>query len=147
MALQAQIEQDYKEAFKRSDRGVMSALRLLKAALKNAEIERRAELTEDEVIDVLKREAKKRRESIALYVKGNRPELAAHEEAELAVFQHYLPAGATPEQVKAAVTAAIAELKATGPQDFGRVMKLAMERLERRADGAEVSAAVKEALS
>ena len=95
---------------------------------------------------MLKREAKKRREAIVLYKQGNRPELAAVEQVELTVFEHYLPDGATPEQVQAAVVAAIAELKATSPQDFGRVMKLAMERLERRADGTQVSAAVKAAL-
>lgn len=146
MSLKDDIEQDYKVAFKRADRGVMGALRLLKAALKNAEIERRGELTETEVVAVLKHEAKKRREAIVLYKQGNRPELAAQEQAELAVFQHYLPPSATPEQVQAAVKAAVAQLKATSAQDFGRVMKVVMEELGNRADGGDVSAAVKAAL-
>lgn len=146
MALKEQIEQDYKVAFKRADRGVISALRLLKAALKNAEIERREELTEAETMAVLKREAKKRREAMALYKQGNRHELYVIEEAELKVFEHYLPASASPEHIQAAVHAAIKELNATSAQDFGKVMKLAMERLEGSADGTAVSAAVKAAL-
>lgn len=146
MPLSARIEQDYRDAFKRGDRGVMAALRLLKASLKNAEIAKRGELIDAEIIAVLRRESKKRHEAMKLYHQGNRPELARKEQAELSVFEHYLPAQASPEQIQTAVKAVIAELKPNGQQDFGRVMKQAMERLGGTADGGAVSAAVKERL-
>lgn len=143
MPINQQIEQDYLTAFKAHDQARVDVLRLVKAAIKNAEIHlRKHELTDAEATAVLMKEAKQRKESIAMYRQGNRPELAAIEEAELATISAYLPAQMDEAELSAIVSSVIAELKPT-PKDFGKVMSAVMAKVKGRADGQRVSAAVK----
>ena len=142
MPIHEDIEQDYQRSFKAHDQARVDILRLIKAALKNAEIELHHTLTDPDTIAVLMREAKRRKESITLYNQGNRPELAALEEGELKVISEYLPAQMSAEAIKNIVSAVIAELNPT-PKDFGKVMSAVMAKVKGQADGQAVSAAVK----
>ena len=122
-------------------------LRLLKAAFKNEMINlKKQDLTDDEALKILKREAKKREDSIDLYTKGNRPDLADKEKVELVMIRKYLPAELSEDQVREIVASVIAELGATAPSQFGLVMKAAMAKAGGTADGAVVSKIVKEML-
>lgn len=146
MPIQAQIEKDYLVAFKGHDQSKVDVLRLMKAAMKNAEIELRVKTLDDtQAITVLTREAKRRKESITMYAQGGRAELAALESAELEMISHYLPAQLSDEQLQAIVTDVIAELKPT-VKDFGKVMSAVMAKVKGQADGNRVSAAVKQSL-
>lgn len=143
MSIQQTIEQDYLKSFKAHDQARVGVLRLIKAAVKNHEIEIREGILNDaQVLAVLMKEAKKRKESIALYQQGNRPELAAIEEAELKIISEYLPAQMSEADLTAIVTTVIAEMKPT-PKDFGKVMSAVMAKVKGQADGNRVSAAVK----
>jgi uncharacterized protein len=144
--LQKQIENDYLAAFKAQDRLKVDVLRLIKAALKNAEIElRQKTLEDDQVVTVLAREAKRRRESITMFQQGGRADLVASETAELIEIEKYLPAQLSDEELGKYVTAAVAELQPT-PKDFGKVMAAVMAKVKGQADGNRVSAAVKQQL-
>ena len=146
MSIQDQLHQDYLTAFKGHDQKTVDALRLMKAAVKNAEIELRHEpLTDPEVIIVLTREAKRRKESITVYQQGKRDDLAAIEALELTVIEKYLPSQMTDEALQAMVTTVINELKPTA-KDFGKVMSAVMAKVKGQADGNRVSAAVKQHL-
>lgn len=143
MSIQQNIEKDYLKSFKAHDQARVDVLRLIKAALKNHEIEiREGILSDAETTAVLMKEAKKRRESITLYNQGNRPELAAIEEAELKVISEYLPAQMGDDELQKIVADVITELKPT-PKDFGKVMSAVMAKVKGQADGNRVSAAVK----
>lgn len=146
MPIQAQIEQDYLAAFKAHDQAKVDVLRLMKAAMKNAEIElRKTTLDDAEAITVLTREAKRRKESIAMYQQGNRPELAQTEEAELEMIGRYLPAQIDDTALATIVTETISSMQAT-VKDFGKVMGAVMAKVKGQADGNRVSAAVKQQL-
>lgn len=111
-------------------------MRFLSAAIHNREIEKRtktgqAELSGEEVLEVLAREAKKRKEAAELYEKGNRPELAKKEIAELQIIKKYLPEEMSGAEIEKAVEAAVAKLQPAGAKDLGRVMGEAMKRLEK----------------
>lgn len=143
MPIHEQIEQDYLKSFKAHNQARVDVLRLIKAALKNHEIElREGVLSDAETTAVLMREAKKRKESISLYNQGNRPELAAIEEAELKIISEYLPAEMEDAALEKIVTDVITEMKPT-PKDFGKVMSAVMAKVKGQADGNRVSAAVK----
>jgi hypothetical protein len=145
MSFQAQIDQDLKEAMKARQAERLAVIRMLKAALKHASIEKGGM---DHVLDdasamaVVRKELKKRQDSIESFEKGGRPELAAKEKAEGEILSAYLPKALTPEEVAALVTSAIAETGATSKAQMGAVMKLATERAAGRADGKALSAAV-----
>lgn len=146
MSIQGHIEQDYLAAFKQHDQAKVDALRLIKSATKNEEIRlRKKELTDEETIAVLTREAKRRRESITMYQQGGRAELAAAESAELATISAYLPAQLSDQDLQQIVVGVIAELQAT-QKDFGKVMSAVMAKVKGQADGNRVSAAVKQSL-
>lgn len=140
-----QIEDDYKTAFKASHRVKVDMLRLLKSAIKNAEIEARHNLTDDEIIAVMTREAKRRRESIQMFQQAGRTDLVDKENAELQELMFYLPTQFSDSEIETAVRETIAELNATS-QDFGRVMGTVMKKVKGQADGERVSAAVKKLL-
>ena len=142
MPIHEEIEQDYQRSFKAHDQARVDVLRLIKAALKNAEIDLRHTLTDPDTTAVLMREAKRRKESISLYQQGNRPELAAIEEAELKIIAEYLPAQMDDVTMNKIVAEVITELKPT-PKDYGKVMSAVMARVKGQADGQRVSAAVK----
>lgn len=135
------ILDDLKKAMQQRQADKVSALRLLVAALKNARIEKKADLSETEEVAVLNKEAKKRQEAIEMYKKGGRQELAAKEEAELKIIKGYLPQQMGEEKIKELVK----EMKQAGElgDDFGQAMKLVMAKLKGQADGKLVAQAVK----
>jgi uncharacterized protein len=149
MSFQARIDQDLKEAMKAREAERLGVLRMLKAALKYASIEKggmQFELAESDALAIVRKEMKKRQDSIESFTKGGRPELAAKEQAESEILAAYLPKAMTPDEVQALVAAAIAEAGATSKKDMGAVMKLATERAAGRVDGRSLSAAVSAAL-
>lgn len=144
--LRDQIGEDLKEAMKARDQVRVATLRMLIAAVKNARVEKMHDLDDDEVVDVASREAKRRKESIEAFRGAGREDLATKEEAELAVLQAYLPEQLSGDALAALVDEAIAETGASTPKEMGAVMKALMPKVRGRADGAEVSALVKERL-
>jgi uncharacterized protein YqeY len=139
------------EAMKARDERRVGALRMVQAAIKNKDIELRtgpAPANDDAVIaDVLTKMAKQRRESIDMYVAGNRPELADAERAELAVIESFLPQQMSPAEAEAAVRDLVRELGAQGPKDMGRVMAALKERFAGQIDMSRASLMVKQALA
>jgi uncharacterized protein len=144
MSLSDQIKADLTAAMKAQDPAKTGALRMVKAALTNRRIEKGGELTDDEVRKALQSLVKQRRDSIEQYEKAARTELAAKEAAEIAIIEAYLPQAASPEEITAAVEAAVAETGAASMKDMGAVMKAALALLAgKTADGRTVSEAVK----
>ena len=146
MGLLATLKEDVKVAMKARDKARVGTLRMLISAVKNQEIDKRTTLSEAEEVDLLAREAKKRRESIDAFDKAGREELAAKERAELSVIDGYLPKALSREEVLDMVHAAITEIGATSKKDMGRVMKLVMPKTRGRFPGKDVKPLVDEAL-
>ena len=144
--LRDSIATDMREAMKARDQARVSALRMLMSAVKNVEVERLHELSDDEVREVVAREAKRRNESIDAFSKGGRDDLVAKETAELRVLEAYMPAQLTRDELAALVEQSIAETGASQPKQMGEVMKALMPKVRGRADGTEVSSLVKEKL-
>jgi uncharacterized protein len=139
-----QVDRDLVAAMKAQDELKRSVLRMMKAALKNKQIELGKALDDAQATVVLKTLVNQRHDSVEQFRKGGREDLAGKEEAEIAILATYLPAAASEEEIDAAVEAAIAETAAAGPRDMGKVMKAAMGRLAgKNADGKLVSAKVK----
>lgn len=148
MSLFQNIISDITAAMKAKDAERLSALRMVKANLMNRQIEKGGELTDDEVMKALQSLVKQRRDSVEQYQQAGRDELAEKELAEIAVIERYLPRAATPEEIAAAVEAAIAETGAASMKEMGAVMKAANARLAgTTADGRAVSEAVKSRLA
>ncbi len=144
MTIVEQVEKDLVAAMKAREELRLSCLRMTKAALKNKQVELGKPLTDDQAVAVLRTLVKQRRDSVEQFRKGGREDLATQEEAESEILQAYLPAEASDEEISAAVTAAIEETGAAGPQDLGKVMKAAMARLAgKNADGKRVSQMVR----
>ncbi len=149
MGLKEQLTDDLKEAMRARDETRMRAIRMLKAAISNLEIARTdpknpqhgQPVTEGDLTRVVENQIKQRRDSIELYQKGNRPELAAQEEAEIRVLDKYMPQQMSREQVRAEVEKVIADL---GTREFPKVMRESAARLKGRADGRMVNEVVKE---
>lgn len=136
------IKNDLKEAMRGGDATAVSTLRMLMSQFQYARIEAGHDLQEADVLAILERAVKTRREAIEQFEKGGRADLAAKERAEIAVVQRYLPEAMSPEAVAAAVDALIGELGATGKKDLGRVMKEFMARHRGRVDGKAVNALI-----
>ena len=154
MSLPQQIEKDIIAAMKARDSERTTALRMLKTALKNKEIEKREPLTDAEAIQILTTLIKQRRESIEQFTKGNRPELAAKEASEIELIEIYMPKAAGEEEIRKIVEETIAELAVSGddlgPKDMGMAMKAVQARIQAkglRADGRQVSDLVKARLT
>jgi uncharacterized protein len=139
MELKAEIEQSVKSAMRNRDTVALSTLRLLLSAIHNEEIKARRELTAEEIQKTITTLCKQRNESIELFRKGGREELAQKEEAELAVLKRYLPQPLSEGEVKALIQACIDESNATSLQDLGKVMKLVMPKVAGRSDGKRVN--------
>ncbi|MBI5405089.1 MAG: GatB/YqeY domain-containing protein [Candidatus Kerfeldbacteria bacterium] len=146
MSLQQTIDADYKVAYKAKDAAAVSAYRMLKSAVKNREIDAGRELTDDETREVIAKEVKKRKDAMAQYQQGGRPELVDREELDIKLFSKYLPAQLTAAELEPIVAEAIAALGATGPADMGKVMGAVMAKTKGRTDGNTVQALVKKAL-
>ena len=147
MTLKEQITEDMKTAMRAKDSDRLGTIRLLLAACKQKEVDERVELDDVAVIAIVDKLIKQRKDSIAAYVQANRQDLADKEQAEMTVLQAYLPQRMSAEEVTAAVQAIVAELGAKGPGDMGKVMGAVKTRLAGKAEMAQVSAAVKAALS
>jgi hypothetical protein len=147
MSLNQRLNDAMKEAMKAKETLRLSTIRLIRAAIKNREIEVREELDDSAVIDILSSLVKQRKESAQVYRENERPDLAAKEEAELVILQEFLPAQLSEEEVLAMIEAAIAETGAASARDMGRVMKIVSVRTKGRADGKRVSDLVKERLA
>ena len=146
MSLQQRLDDDLKGAIKSSDKLKTSVLRMLKAAIKNKQVEKNRELSEEEVISVISTLSKQRRESIELFSKGGREDLADKEKQELLILQAYLPSQLTPDQLDRLIVETIQESSAEGVKDMGKVMRLLMPRIKGAADGKLVNQRVKELL-
>jgi uncharacterized protein YqeY len=147
MTLQEKIATDLIQAQKRGAKARVSALRLVRAGVKNAEIAKRASLDDAGVIDIISREVKQHRESIAEFIKGNRQDLVDKEEAELAALLEYLPRQISSDEISEAARKVIEQVEARGPGDKGKVMSQLMPQLKGKADGREVSDVVAELLA
>lgn len=144
MTITEKVEKDLVGAMKAREELKLSVLRMAKTSLKNKQVELGKPLNDDQTIAVLRTLVKQRRDSTEQFRKGGREDLAAKEEAEIIILQAYLPAEASDDEISAAVAAAIEETGAAGPQDLGKAMKAAMQKLAgKNADGKRVSQMVR----
>src|SRR3990172_4158247 len=141
------MDSDYAGEAKARNAAAVSTLRLLRAALKNAEIDKRKPLEETEVIDIIGKEVKKLVDALDSYRAGNRADLAYQAEVEAAFMRQYLPEQLTEEALKGLIAEKVKALGAATAKDFGRVMAEVARETKGRADGGRVSALVKDALS
>ena len=146
MGLKDQLTQDMKEAMKAKQAERLSTIRQLRSAIKYKEIELHHDLSDDAIIGVIGTLVKQRREAAQMYNDNDRLELAAKEEAELAILQHYLPAQLSEQEIGAIVTTVIAEVGATSMKDMGKVMPQVMARAKGSADGKVVNQLVRKLL-
>lgn len=152
MNLKEKIQKEFKEAFKGKDEVKLGALKMLQSEIHNAEIAKRTKLgkesplSDEEIIDVVSREIKKRRDAIELYEKGGRPELAGKEKAEIKFLSVYLPEQISEEEVRNLVKKAIEQTGAKSIKEMGKVMAVLMPQIKGRTDNSLVSSIVKEML-
>jgi uncharacterized protein YqeY len=146
MTLQERLTSDLRQALKEGDTTRRSVIRLVIAGVKNAEIAKGAPLDDSGIVDVIAKEVKQRRESIAEFSKGNRQDLVNKEEAELAILFGYLPQQMSREEIVETARRLIEQVGARGPGDKGKVMSQLMPQLKGRADGREVNDVVSELL-
>ena len=150
MSLQKRIDEDLKDVMRSKNAARLSVLRLLKAALKNAAIEKvgaDGELNNPEAIAVIRKQVKQRQDSIESFERGGRTDLAEKEKAEIAVLNNYLPQAMTAEELQKIVAETIAEVGATSRAQMGAVMKVLQPKIAGRADGKTLSAEVARQLS
>ncbi len=147
MSLKARINDDVKAAMRGGDARRRDALRLLLSALKQREVDERKELADADVVAVIEKMIKQRRESIVQFEKGGRQDLAQNEQFEVETLQAYMPQALSDAEIEAAVAEAIAASGAKAPSDMGKVMGVLKGRLAGRADMSKVSVLVKSKLS
>ena len=147
MTLKNRIQDDMKDAMRAKDAARLSTIRLLLAAIKQREVDERKETADADVLSIVDRMMKQRKDSIAQFEAGRREDLAAVERAEIAVLQTYLPAQATDAEIDAMIAEAVAATGAAGPAGIGKVMAILKPKLAGRADLASVSARVKARLA
>ena len=145
--LKQKLSDDLKQAMRSGDKVRRSVIRLLMAAIGNAEIARRAALDDADILGIIAKEARQRQESIDAFKQGNRQDLVDKEEAELAILQEYLPQQMSREEIVEAARRVIEEVGAQGPGDKGKVMPRLIPQLKGRADGREINAVVTELLA
>ena len=145
--LKDQLTQDMKSAMKQKEQVRLSTIRLVRAAMKNREIELGEELNDEEVIKVISTLVKQHKDSIEQFQKGGRDDLVEKEQAELGILESYLPQQLSEEDVKALVKEAIEAVSATSMKDIGKVMKYIMPKVQGRADGKMINQLVKEHLT
>ncbi len=145
--LKQRLTGDLKEAMKAGDNTRRSVMRLVLAAIQNAEVARREALDDSVVLGIIAKEIRQHKESIAAFRQGNRPDLVTREETELAILQAYMPEQVSREEIVAEARQVIAAVGARGPGDKGKVMPQLIARLKGKADGREINAVVTELLS
>lgn len=149
MSLKEQILSDLKESLKSGDSFRRDVLRLLTGAIKNSEIEKKKKedgLSDQEIIEVIKKSVKQRKDSIEQYEKGGRPELADKEAKEMEIISVYLPAQMSEDQIREEIKKIIAELGEISPKDFGKIMGLSVKEIGSQADGKLIKKVVEELL-
>lgn len=146
MTLEEKIKADLKEAIKSGDDTTRDVLRFLSSDIKNEAIKLRKELEEKDVVNVIKRGIKSRKDSVEQYTNGGRADLAEKEQKEISVLEKYMPEQMSEDEIKAIVQKVIQNMDATQAKNFGLVMKEVMKETEGRADGSVVSKVVKETL-
>jgi len=145
--LSDRIDEDLKAAARAKDAPRLGTIRMLKSQMKYREIEKGSALDEGDIVSVIGSMIKQRKDSASQYTAGGRPELAAKENAEIAVLEAYLPRQLSDEELQALVRESVAAAGAKGPKDMGAVMRALMPKIAGRAEGKRVSDAVKSALS
>ncbi|MBD3300404.1 MAG: GatB/YqeY domain-containing protein [Candidatus Moranbacteria bacterium] len=136
--LQKKLDEDFKKYFKERETEAVSALKMVRSEIKNREIEKGEELTDKEVLKILKDQVKSRKDSIEQFKKANRNDLITKEEKEIRIIQKYLPEEMPEAEIEKIVKAVIKQTKAQSKADIGKVMPLAMQETKGRADGALV---------
>jgi len=144
--LKQRLNQDLKQAMKSGDTVRRSVLRMLLSSVNNAEIARRAPLEDSDILGIIAKEVRQHTESIEAFKQGDRQDLVAQEEAEMAILQGYLPQQASREEIIEAARQVIKEVGAEGPADKGKVMPKIIAQLKGKADGREINAVVTELL-
>jgi uncharacterized protein len=147
MSLKDKITEDMKSAMRAKDSERLSAIRMLLSAIKQREVDERITLTDTDVIAVVEKTIKQRRDSIHQYQAANRPDLADKEQAEVTIYQAYMPQAMSDAEVDSAIAAAIGTTGASGMKDMGKVMAELKSKLAGRADMSKVSALIKAKLS
>ena len=147
VGLRQKLLDDLKQAMRSGDKVRRSVIRLVIAAIKNAEIARQAALDDTDILGIIAKEVRQRRESIEAFRQGNRHDLVAQEEAELTILNEYLPKQMTREEIIAAARQVIEGIGAQGPGDKGKVMPKLIAQLKGSADGREINAVVTELLT
>ena len=147
MSLKEQINNDLKTAMKAKDIQKRDALRLLTSAIKQIEVDERKELNDADIIAIIQKQVKQRNDSIAQYKEANREDLAQKEQAEIDVYQTYLPQQLSDEQLQEKLKEIIQKLQATSMKDMGKVMGVATKELAGVADGKRINQVVKELLN
>ncbi|MFC1913546.1 GatB/YqeY domain-containing protein [Chloroflexota bacterium] len=144
--MKEKLTDDLKQAMRNGDKTKISVIRLVMSAIQNAEIARRTNLSDGDILGVIAKEIKQRRESIDAFKQGERPDLVAQEEAEMAILQPYLPEQVSREEIVAEARRIIEEVGAKGPGDKGKVMPRIIAQLKGKADGREINDVVSELL-
>lgn len=149
MSLKERLTEDMKQAMKDKETGKLrlSVIRMVRANIKNVEIDSKQELSDDEVLDVVSKEVKMRRDSMEEFKKGNRLDLVENLELEIEVLMKYLPEQLSEAEVRTLVEQAVVEAKAVSPKDMGKVMAVLMPKVKGRADGKLVNTIVREMLN
>ena len=147
MSLKQQITEDMKAAMRAKETARLGAIRLLLAAMKQREVDERIELTDADVVAIIEKMLKQRRDSISQYKAANRQDLVDVEEFEVTVLQGYMPQQLSEAEIAAAIAEAIAATGAAGPQDMGKVMGVVKPKLAGRADMGKVSGLIKAQLT
>ena len=147
MSLKAQLTEDMKAEMRAKETGRLAAVRLIIAEVKRKELDEQTELNDTQVLAVIEKMIKQRKDSITQFEAGNRADLADIEKAEMVILSAYMPAGLSDEEIAAEVAAAVAATGATGPQDMGKLMGVLKPKLAGRADMTVVSNLVKKALA
>jgi uncharacterized protein YqeY len=145
--LKQRIQDDVKAAMKAKDKERLGTLRLITAAIKQREVDERTELEESQVLAILDKMIKQRRDSVEQYESAGRQELADQEKREIAIIEDYLPTGLSDEEVASMIETAMQEVGATGMQDMGKVMGKLKPQMQGRADMGKVSSLVKQKLA
>ena len=147
MSLKQQITEDMKAAMRAKETARLGAIRLLLAAMKQREVDERIELTDADVVAIIEKMLKQRRDSISQYKSANRQDLVDVEEFEVTVLQGYMPQQLSEAEIASAIAEAIAATGAAGPQDMGKVMGVVKPKLAGRADMGKVSGLIKAQLT
>ena len=147
MSLKEQLTNDMKEAMKAHDKDRLAVIRMVRGAVRQQEIDGKKELGDEDVLAVIGKEVKMRRDSIEEFRKGGREDLVEKTEAEIAVLMPYLPAQLSEEEIRGLVPAAVEQTGAASPKDMGKVMGVLMPKVKGRADGKTVNAIVRSMLA